>query len=141
MPAFLATRNTLIPSLLRDLLPPITYQQFLLPLLAVTVALYLIAAAGLRKGHTWGVYLLLGFQVVMLINVLAHVAMASFLGGYAPGVATALIVNLPFSIYLLRQAVRERWVSRRAMLLMVPIGIIVHALGLPGLIILFGYVR
>jgi hypothetical protein len=139
MPAFLQTRNLSVPNFLRSLLPPITYRQFLISLLVVTAIPYLIAwlANWERENHR-GVYLLLGLQVVMLFNVLAHVMMAAAMGGYAPGVITALVINLPFSFYLLRRAAKEKWVSPRGMVLLFPIGLIIHALGLPGIIILSG---
>ena len=38
--------------------------------------------------------------------------MAIALGGYAPGVGTALLVNLPYSVYFLRRSVRDGAVSR-----------------------------
>ena len=139
MPPFLQTRNSSIPSGLRSLLPPITYRQFLIALIIMTVPPYLIAWLGkLKCEHSVDVYLLLGLQVVMLYNVLAHVAMAAVMGGYAPGVVTALIINLPFSVYLMRRALKERWVPRRVLVSLFPIGLIVHAVGLPSLIILAG---
>ena len=52
----------------------------------------------------------------MLLNVLWHVATAALVfNGYAPGLLTAILINLPFSVYLLRRAASERWVSRGAM--------------------------
>lgn len=41
---------------------------------------------------------------VLLVNVLApHLPAAILLGGYAPGVATSLVFNLPLSIWILRR--------------------------------------
>jgi hypothetical protein len=139
MPAFLQARNESIPGSLRDLLPPVTYRQFLIALLIVTVIPYLITLFG-NPGRAGGigVYLLLGFLVVMLINVAAHVFMAVIIGGYAPGIVTALLMNLPFSVYLLRRALRERWVTGREMGVIFVVGLIVHGVGLPGLIIVAG---
>jgi len=139
MPAFLKTRNASIPSSLQGLLPPITYRQFLIALIAMTAIPYAIALLGnLEREGSGSLYLLLGLQVVMLYNVLAHVVMAGVMGGYAPGVVTALIINLPFSVYLVRRAVKERWASRRVIVWLFPIGLIVHAVGLPSLMILAG---
>ena len=139
MPAFLQARNSSIPAGLRSLLPPITYQQFLVALIIMTSMPYLIAWLGnLERERSGGAYLLLGLQVVMLYNVLAHIVMAAAMGGYAPGVVTALIINLPFSLYLLPRALRERWAPHRVIVLLFPIGLIVHAVGLPSLIILAG---
>lgn len=136
MPAFLATRNAAVPGSLRQLIPPVTYKQFLTALIIITIIPYLIALFWLSR--KWAVYVLLGFQVVMLINVFAHVMMALFLKGYAPGVATALLINLPFSVYLLRRALVEKWVSRKAAVLMFPIGLVIHGPALAGLMLLSG---
>jgi hypothetical protein len=137
MPAFLQTRNSSIPSFLRELLPPLTYAQFLAPLILVTAIPYLIAGlTKLDRDGSPGINLLLGVQVVMLINVLAHTAMAVVMWGYAPGLITALLINLPFSLYLLHRATREQWVSRRVLVLLLPIGVLIHVVGLPGLMIL-----
>jgi Protein of unknown function with HXXEE motif len=139
MPAFLKARNNAIPDFLTDLLPAITYRQFLIAVVVATLIPYAIAMAGnLGQERSAAVYLLLGLQVVMLFNVLAHLVMTAIMGGYAPGVATALLLNLPFSLYLLRRAARERWVTVKAIALMFPVGFVVHCLGLPGLIILAG---
>jgi hypothetical protein len=35
-------------------------------------------------------------------------------GGYAPGVVTAVILNLPLSVLVLRRAVDERWLAPAA---------------------------
>ena len=139
MPAFLETRNSSIPVFLRSLLPPITYRQFLIALIIVTAMPYLIAWFGNLEGEgSGGAHVLLGLQIVMLYNVLAHAMMAVLLGGYAPGLVTAVVFNLPISVYLLRRALRERWISRRAIMLLLPAGLIIHTLGLPSLIILSG---
>jgi len=140
MPAILERRNSSIPNFLHGLLPPITYRQFLLALFIMTAIPYLIAwFANLEEEQAGtGTLLLFSVQVMMLVNVFAHAGMAMFLGGYAPGVFTAILINLPFSVYLLHHAVRKRWVSGRSLVLIVPIGIILHAVGLPVIIILSG---
>src|SRR6185369_7103047 len=108
MPSFLEARNSAVPGWMRDLLPPITYRQFLIALVIVTAVPYLSAWFGnLGNERSAGLYFLLGFQVVMLINVLAHGIIAVLMRGYAPGVITAFLINLPFSVYLLRRAVNE----------------------------------
>jgi len=142
MPAILDKRNSSIPNFLHGLLPPITYGQLLVALFIMTAIPYLIAwfANPERERAEAGIFLLLGVQVMMLVNVFAHTGMAILIGGYAPGVVTAIAINLPFSIYLLRRAIRERWVSGRAMALIVVVGVVLHAIGLPLTIILSGKV-
>jgi hypothetical protein len=137
MPRLLEARNAAIPSRLHVLLPPITDRQLLISLAIVTAIPYIIAlVCDLKRKRGPGVYLLLGFQSVMLVNVLAHVMMSILISGYAPGVATAVVLNLPFSIYLLLTAVNDRWVSRRALAFLGVAAVIIHTVGLPGLIIL-----
>ena len=140
MPTVLATRNSAIPRFLQGLLPAITYQQFLLALFVMTAAPYWIAwFAKPERGRIGaGMFLLLSVQVMMLINVLAHVWMATLIRGYAPGLATALAINLPFSIYFLRHAAKERWASGKVWGFILPTGLLLHAIGLPFVIILCG---
>ncbi|HEX8242934.1 MAG TPA: hypothetical protein VF541_05550, partial [Longimicrobium sp.] len=61
-----------------------------------------------------------------------------FLRGYAPGVATALALNLPFSIHLLRRAYRERWIGRRTLVLFLPLAVLLHGPVILGVIWLAG---
>lgn len=136
MPAFIEKRNAAVPGSMREFIPPVTYKQFLIALIIITIIPYLIALLWLDR--KWAIYLLVDFQVVMLINVFAHVMMAMFVRGYAPGLATALIINLPFSLYLLRRAVSEKWISMRAAVWMFPIGLLIHGPVLAGLMILSG---
>jgi hypothetical protein len=97
----------------RSLIP--TAEQMYVALAVVTVVPWLVWLLGVRRRETrLGVRLLLLLQCVMLVNVVWHVAAAIVLGGYTPGLATALAFNLPFSIYLLRRAVKERWLSASA---------------------------
>jgi hypothetical protein len=66
----------------------------------------------------------------MLLNVFPHVAAAAALRSYSPGLATALVFNLPFSILLFRRAIRQQWVSRRALAWLPPAALLVHGPGL-----------
>jgi hypothetical protein len=136
MPAFIEKRNASVPGSMRGIVPPVTYKQFLTALVIITVIPYLVALLWLNR--SWAVYFLVGFQVVMLINVFAHTLMALFLRGYAPGLVTALAINLPFSFYLLRRAVSEKWMSGKAVALMFPLGLLVHGPVLAGLMLLSG---
>ncbi len=123
-----------MPPALRGVLPAVTYPQFLVALAAVTgVPLAVALAADLRRSGPATVFLLF-VQAVLLVNVLSHVASAVFLGGYSPGLATALAVNLPFSVHLLRRARRERWAGRRTLLALIPAALLFHGPGLLALL-------
>jgi hypothetical protein len=68
----------------------------------------------------------------LLLNVfIPHVPAAVALGGYAPGVATAVLVNLPFSIYFLRRSLREGHVDRRGLAVIAAIALTILVLGVP----------
>jgi hypothetical protein len=138
MPAFIEKRNASVPDSLREFIPPVTYKQFLIALAIITIIPCIVALFWVTR--RWAVYLLVGFQVVMLINVFAHTLMALSLRGYAPGLVTALIINLPFSLYLLKRAVSEKWMSKRAVLWMFPIGLLIHGPVLAGLMLLSGLI-
>jgi hypothetical protein len=103
-----------LPASLAGALP--TAEQMHVALAVGTVVPWLVWLLGVRRRETrLGVRLLLLLQFLMLINVGWHAAAAVVLGGYTPGLATALAFNLPFSIYLLRRAMRERWWSASAL--------------------------
>ena len=140
MPAALTRRNAAIPNPLHGLLPPITYRQFLLGLLIMTSIPYLIAWFAAREGERLGagMFWLLCVQAMMLVNVVAHAGMAVLVGGYAPGLITALAINLPFSIYLTVHTLLARWATGRAMVLVIAVGLLLHAIVLPLIIIVSG---
>jgi Protein of unknown function with HXXEE motif len=137
MPRVLPTLADRLPEAVRGVFPSITMAQFAAALAVATVvpwALALLALAG-RRG---ALRLLLVVQATMLVNVASHLGSAAMLGGYAPGLATALALNLPFSIYLLRRARREQWIGPRAWTLLFPLALLVHGPLLVGLLWILG---
>jgi len=85
-----------------------------LPVAAVMTVLafavtWLSAASG--KQTTW-TYLAFGSMAVMLANVLIpHIALTVVQRSYMPGVATAVLLNLPVLSLLVVSAIREGYVS------------------------------
>jgi hypothetical protein len=137
MPAALRILPTRIPAQLAGMIP--SYPQFLAALAIVTVLPWLIWMIGIaRRESRAGIVALLLVQAVMLANVASHAGAAILLRGYAPGVATALALNLPFSLYLLRRAIREGWISRRTLALLGMAAMLIHGPGLLGLMWLSG---
>jgi hypothetical protein len=134
MRAVLPRVPALVPPALRDVVPVVSYPQFLVALAVVTAVPLAVALVGdLRRPGPATVFLLF-VQAVMGVNVLSHVASGVYLGGYSPGLATALAVTLPFSVYLLRRARRERWVGGRTLLALLPAAFLVHGPGLLALL-------
>jgi len=152
IPAFLALHNAEEALAFRRYLPlisrrlpaavaarvDVTYPQMLAALVIATVVpILLIAWVARRPADPTRLWFAVLLQVVVMLNVVSHLAAAAFvMRGYSPGLATALSINLPFSIYLLRRAVRERWIGRSALAMTVPAALLVHGPLLAGLILL-----
>jgi hypothetical protein len=107
---------------------PVTSGQVWLALAAITLLGFAVALwADRRPESRAAVWLLLLIQTTMLVNALWHLGAAVVLfGGYAPGLVTALLLNAPFAIYLLRRARAEGWLSRRALWALLPAALVVH---------------
>jgi hypothetical protein len=125
-----------LPEGWRALAGVVTLGQVGTALALVTLIPLLLAVWAFRRPDADApVWLLLLVQATVLLNVLWHVATAVVVfNGYAPGLLTALLINLPFSIYLLRRARRERWVGRGAMWGLLPGALVMHGPLLSGLL-------
>jgi hypothetical protein len=107
---------------------PLTTGQVWSALAAVTGVAFAVAWWAYRRPDSQAaLWLLLLIQSAVLLNAVWHAVIAVVLfGGYAPGLATALALNLPFSLYLLRRVVREQWLSRPARWALVPGAFLLH---------------
>jgi hypothetical protein len=77
---------------------------------ATLVPLAICLWSALAPGNLIARRLMLVTWVVLLANVAWHAGVALFVfHGYAPGLITAVAVNLPASLLVLRRAVVERW--------------------------------
>jgi hypothetical protein len=56
------------------------------------------AARGLTDGRGTGPYLT--FVAILFINVFTHAGQTIILGTYSPGVGTAILVGLPYALYV-----------------------------------------
>lgn len=114
-----------VPVHLTNFVP--TPRQIYGALLVATVVPWVIWLAGAARRETrTGIAALLFVQCLVLVNVAWHVGAAAWLHGYAPGLATALAINLPFSVWLLWRAWRERWIGRRVLAAFVPLAVLLH---------------
>ena len=137
IPAALHFLRTRLPAWAPRWAEQIGYTDYLAGLLIVTiVGLFVGAWASLRPQSRAARWTLLLLQAVLLLNVFAHLGSAALLRGYSPGLATALLLNLPLSLYVFHRALREEWVSRSALLALVPAALVVHGPVLVGLLAL-----
>ena len=100
----------------------------LLPLTLVTgLAFAIVAWSASRPDSAARLWFALLVQAVMLLNVAVHlVAAVAVMRGYSPGLLTAVVINLPFSLWIFTRAVRERWVNQHALLALIPAALLLH---------------
>ncbi len=82
-------------------------------LVVFTVAALAVTCLSARRGpeSVWA-YLTFGYIIAMLANVfIPHVPAAIVFRGYAPGVVTAVLINLPVMSLLAIRMLREGWVK------------------------------
>jgi uncharacterized protein with HXXEE motif len=140
MPRYAPKVLALVPDTIRPLLPSLDYMYVALGVAtAIPIALALLARR--RASSSWATYGLLLVAAVVLVNVVWHLVAAIVLGGYAPGVLTAVAVNLPVMVTVLRWARREGWLSKGALWLYVVVGVMLHGAGLLALFALVSFAR
>ena len=101
--------------------------------LATVLPLAVIVWAILRPRKALLVSVLF-LESVLLVNAGWHVFAAVLRGGYAPGVLTAVLINLPFGVYVLRRAVKEQWIPSQTAWLMIGIALALHLAALGSLL-------
>lgn len=97
---------------------PVGATEFRFAVIVLTAAGAGVAlAASLGGKGSVGAYLLSGYALAMLLNVVfPHLLACLVLREYAPGTLTALLLNLPVCALLLELALREGYVDARVFL-------------------------
>jgi Protein of unknown function with HXXEE motif len=107
------------------------------------IALMLLTAAAFAL-YLWcrvwdgAVYALVVLQAVMALNVIAHATSSVVLGGYAAGVVTAVLVQLPTSVLVFRRVRAAGWMSRLQWRLLPLLAVLLHG---PALLLLLAGAR
>jgi hypothetical protein len=93
--------------------PVVSTRQFVAAVTVLTVAGFLLTYLGLTViPQPTGIWLILGVQVIMGVNAVApHLVTTLRFRKYSPGVITGLLLNIPFSIYLLQRAMQEGFLT------------------------------
>ena len=118
--------------------PPVGRYEFWFAVALLTALAYVLMGLSIRHGkQSLATYLFVGYAFAMLLNVfMPHLISSLFLHRYSPGLATALIINLPITALTWRLAVRDGFVSEKRCLL-VSLGVSVVLLAsVPGLFFL-----
>lgn len=102
-----------LPVSVRDWIGPVGPGEIAVALtLATFIPLGFCLWAAARPASRTALWLVLAMWAILLLNAVWHIMAALVLfGGYAPGVVTAVALNLPLSVLVLRRAVNERWLA------------------------------
>jgi hypothetical protein len=120
---------------------PVDAPSFRFAVLVLTFAAAgcVLLAAAQGPGST-GAYLLCGYALAMLVNVVVpHLAVSLATGTYAPGTGTAVLLNLPAGAWLLHRGFAEGWVSAGAFAIAGPLTALALAASIPLLLALGGW--
>jgi hypothetical protein len=92
---------------------PVGAKEFRFTVVVLTAAAAATAlAANIGGKGSVGAYLVCGYALTMLLNVLfPHLLATLVLGQYAPGTMTAVLLNLPACALLLNHALREQYIE------------------------------
>jgi len=102
---------------------PVGEHEFRFAVIVLTLLAGLIAFLAVRR-YEVGICLLCGYALAMALNVLLpHVAATVAMRRYAPGTATAVLLNLPVCVSLLVTAGQEHLVSWRTFAWVAPLTI------------------
>ena len=93
--------------------PVVSTRQFVAAVTLLTVAGFAVTYFGIAViKQPIGIWAVFEIQMIMLVNaIVPHLASTLRFRKYSPGVFTALLLNLPFSIYLFQRAMQEGLVS------------------------------
>jgi Protein of unknown function with HXXEE motif len=103
--------------------PPVGTGEFRFAAGILTVLAYLAAGLSASGGKgSVGAYLLAGYALAMLLNVVfPHVLATIAERRYAPGTATAVLLNLPITVLLLSTAIQAGYIQLAAFLWVGPL--------------------
>lgn len=124
-PQFLSSASQLP----RWLPPPRLFQHsgdIQVALVIVTVIALSVISWAILSPRKVALILALLIESILLVNTGWHILASFDRGGYAPGVITAVLINLPFGVYVLRRAVKEKWIRAQAAWRLLAIAVAFH---------------
>jgi hypothetical protein len=112
--------------------PTVTTRQFVIAVTFLTIAGFLLTYFGVEYlGNQTGYLIVLGIQIILFFNAfIPHIVSTILFRMYSPGVITAVLITLPFSLYLFRRAINEdilSWTQFWILLGIAPFAIVIFA--------------
>jgi hypothetical protein len=89
--------------------PTVSTRQFTIAVTFLTLGGFLATYYGVEYLHnSTGYWIVLGIQIVLFFNAfIPHIISTILFRMYSPGVVTAALITIPFSLYLFRRALIE----------------------------------
>ncbi|MEW6263186.1 MAG: HXXEE domain-containing protein [Thermodesulfobacteriota bacterium] len=117
---------------------PVGARGFRFAVAVLTAFAYLAAYLAMVGGQeSPGAYLIAGYALAMLLNVLfPHVLATLIMRRYAPGTSTALLLNLPASILLLQDGIQTGFIRVFTLVWTGPLVVLTIAGSIPVLFVL-----
>ncbi len=97
-----------------------------LALILATVLPAIFIVWAILSPRQWLLIAALLVEAVLLVNAMFHMLAAVLRGGYVPGLITAVLINLPFGLYVFRRAVRDGWIRRSVAWQLIVVAILIH---------------
>lgn len=120
-------------SFLAETFPPFRSLEFSTPqlfasLINITLIPFFIVAFSLRgKLTTEKIMVMLGLQSIVFWNaLLPHISGLFVLGTYNPGTVSAIVINIPFSIYLFHQANKLNLLTEKKIVIVFIAGLLAY---------------
>jgi hypothetical protein len=109
--------------------------EFRFAVTVLTVMAYIAAYLSMTGGKgSMGAYLISGYALAMLLNtVFPHLLATLAMRRYAPGTATAILLNFPITSLLLYHGFREGFIDQSEFIYLGPLVVIGILLLIPGL--------
>ncbi len=120
---------------------PVDASAFRFAVAVLTLLAYAAVLLAVTQGkESAGAYFLPGYALAMLLNVLfPHVLAAAVMRRYAPGMLTALLFNLPVTVFLLRRSLEEGYIQLPTFAWAGPLVVILILLSIPLLFAVGGH--
>lgn len=113
--------------------PTVSTRQFVIAVIFLTLAGFLLTYIGVEYlGNQTGYLLVLEIEMILLFNAfIPHIATTIRFRMYSPGVISAVLITIPFSVYLFRRALNENvltWNQFWILLAIAPFAMVIFAL-------------
>jgi hypothetical protein len=113
--------------------PTVSTRQFVIAVTFLTLAGFLVTYFGVvYLGDRTGYLIVLGIQAILFFNAfIPHIASTLRFRIYSPGVITATVITLPFSLYLFHRALTEKildWKQVWILMGVAPFAMVIFAL-------------